>query len=387
MRLKLVVKVLLVVAAGLGVFFYVVPPAVDIYYNRVAGDRRAAVPEPARRLHERLFVADLHADSLFWERDLLRRTTRGHVDLPRLIEGKVALQVFTVVTKVPRLGEVSDGADADLVTWFALAGRWPRATWGSLKQRALFQARRLEQTARGSSGRMVVVRTAADLARFVERRKAEPWLVGALLGVEGAHALEGDPRNVEEFADAGFRMIAPVHFFDTEFGGSASGVTKGGLTEAGREMIRRMEARGVLLDLAHASARTIDDACAVATRPVVVSHTGLRGACDSTRNIDDERARKVAATGGLIGIGYWPAVTCGPDAKSIARSIRYAANLVGVEHVALGSDFDGAVVTPFDAAGVAQVTAALMGEGFTEDEIRLIMGGNVLRVLAETLPR
>ena len=88
-----------------------------------------------------------------------------------------------------------------------------------------------------------------------------------------------------------------------------------------------------------------------------------------------------------IGIGYWPTAICGEDARSIARAIRYTVTLVGVEHVALGSDYDGAVAAPFDTSGLVQITNALLSEGFQEEEIKLIMGGNVFRVLAENLPR
>jgi microsomal dipeptidase-like Zn-dependent dipeptidase len=192
---------------------------------------------------------------------------------------------------------------------------------------------------------------------------------------------------VDALFDAGFRMMAPTHFYDNEWGGSAHGVGKGGLTEKGREMVRRMEARGMLVDLAHASAATIDDVVAVATRPLVVSHTGVRGTCDNNRNLSDEQLRKIAAKGGVIGIGYWDAATCGGDARAVARAIRHAANVVGVGHVALGSDFDGAVTEPFDTTGVVLVTDALLAEGFTDEEVGAIMGGNVFRLLAETLPR
>ncbi len=181
--------------------------------------------------------------------------------------------------------------------------------------------------------------------------------------------------------------MAPTHFFDNEWGGSAHGTRKGGLTEEGRELIRRMEARGMIVDLAHASHATIDDVLAMTTRPVVVSHTGVRGTCDNTRNLGDEQLKRIAATGGVIGIGFWETATCGTDAAAIARAIRHAANVVGARHVALGSDFDGTVTTPFDATGVVTVTDALLASGFNEDEIALIMGGNVLRVLSETLPR
>ena len=120
-----------------------------------------------------------------------------------------------------------------------------------------------------------------------------------LLAIEGAHALDGDPANVEVVADAGFRMMSPSHFFDNAFGGSAHGIEKGGLTDAGREMVERMEARGMLVDVAHASAATIDDILAIAARPVVASHTGLRGVADNARNLTDDQARGIAATGGL----------------------------------------------------------------------------------------
>ena len=154
----------------------------------------------------------------------------------------------------------------------------------------------------------------------------------------------------------------------------------------GRELVRRMEARGVLVDLAHASERTFADVLAMATRPVVVSHTGVRGTCDNPRNLSDEQLRGVAATGGLVGVGFWETATCGRDARAVARAARHAARVAGVRHVALGSDFDGAVATPFDSTGLAQLTDALLAEGFTDEEVALVMGGNVARLLAESLP-
>jgi microsomal dipeptidase-like Zn-dependent dipeptidase len=142
----------------------------------------------------------------------------------------------------------------------------------------------------------------------------------------------------------------------------------------------------MLLDLAHASPAVIQDTLAISAAPLVVSHTGVKGTCDNTRNLTDEQLRGIAGTGGVIGIGYWETAVCGRDARSIARAVRYTADLVGVEHVALGSDFDGAVTTPFDASGLAQITDALIEQGFGEEEIRMIMGGNVVRLLTQTLP-
>jgi membrane dipeptidase len=343
--------------------------------------------ERARALHERLWVADLHADSLLWGRDLLRRSDRGHVDIPRLIEGNVALQVLAVTTKSPRHLNIERNDDrSDDVILLALALAWPPATWRSLLARALHLAGRADAMAGRSEGRFTILRTQADLAAYEAVRHERPGATAGLLSIEGAHALDGDPANVEVVADAGFRMMSPSHFFDNAFGGSAHGLVQGGLTDAGREVVERMEARGMLVDVAHASGPTIDDVLGMATRPVVASHTGLRGACDNARNLTDAHARGIAETGGLLGIGFWPTASGGDDVASIVRSIRYAVDLAGVEHVALGSDFDGAVPEPFDATGLVLLTDALLEAGFNDDDVAKVMGGNARRLLADVLP-
>jgi membrane dipeptidase len=345
------------------------------------------VSDRARALHEQLWVADLHADSLLWGRDLLTRSDRGHVDVPRLIEGNVALQVLAVTTKSPRHLNIERNDDrSDDVVLLALALGWPPATWRRLLPRALHLAARADSMAAASGGRFRIIRSKADLTAYDLARAARPAITAGLLAIEGAHALDGDPANVDVVADAGFRMMSPSHFFDNAFGGSAHGVAKGGLTAAGREMVERMETRGMVVDVAHASAATIDDVLAVATRPVVASHTGVRGVCDNARNLSDAHVRGIAETGGLIGIGFWPTACGGDDVASIAASIRYAANVAGIEHVGLGSDFDGAVPEPFDATGMVQLTDALLDEGFADAEIAAIMGGNARRLLADVLP-
>jgi microsomal dipeptidase-like Zn-dependent dipeptidase len=384
-RLAWLLAAVLILAVAAFVAF---PTAADVYLNATTRASSAPPSARARQLHGRLRIADLHADTLLWDRDLLAGSRLGHVDLPRLQEGNVALQAFTVVTKVPRRISIERNSDdSDLISLLALTSFWPTRAWASLKQRALYQSSRLEQAARRSKGMLRLIRTADDLDGFLKQRQRSPAPVAGWLGLEGAHALEGDPANVDVLFEAGFRMISPSHFFDTEMGGSAAGVAKGGLTPAGSEMLRRMERRGMLVDLAHASERTIEDVLALATRPVVVSHTGVRGACDNNRNLRDDHARRIAAAGGVIGIGFWRTAVCGESPRDIARSIRYAAGLVGVDHVALGSDFDGATTTPFDAAGLVRLTDALLAEGFSGDDIRKIMGENVIRLLMMALPR
>jgi microsomal dipeptidase-like Zn-dependent dipeptidase len=375
-----------VLAAAGGVAAAVVPGQVEKGANRVV-PRPIPVSERARQLHARLLVADLHADTLLWDRDLLRRGTRGQVDVPRLAEGGVALQAFTVVTKSPRNLNIERNDDTtDDITLLSIAQRWPPATWTSLRARALHQAARLQAAAGRSQGALTLVRTRSDLDTFLERRRADPRLVGAILGLEGSHALEGDLANVGVLRDAGFRMMAPTHFFDTAMGGSAHGVGKGGLTPLGRDWVRSLESQRILVDLAHASPKTIDDVLALATRPVLVSHTGVRATCDNRRNLSDAQLRAIAATGGVIGIGFWDTATCGDDARAVARAIVHAAGVAGAEHVGLGSDYDGAVTTPFDATGFPQVTQALLDAGMPEEDIARVMGGNVVRLLRESLP-
>jgi membrane dipeptidase len=341
----------------------------------------------ARELHATLRVADLHADSLLFGRDLLARGDRGHVDVPRLIEGRVALQVLSCAMKVPRHLNIERNADtSDDVLAIALASRWPTRTWRSILARALYMADRARAFAERSGGTFRLLSTRDDLRRYLATRDEDPAITAGLLSIEGATALDGDPANVEVVADAGFRMISPAHSTDTEFGGSAHGLVQGGLTEQGREMVRRMEARGVILDLAHASAATIDDALAISTRPVVASHTGVKGVLDNARNLPDAQLAGIAATGGVVGIGFWPSACGGPEAADIARSIAYAVERIGPDHVALGSDWDGAVPVPFDAAHVDQLTAALLDVGLEEVSIRAVMGENVLRLLDTVLP-
>jgi microsomal dipeptidase-like Zn-dependent dipeptidase len=234
---------------------------------------------------------------------------------------------------------------------------------------------------------LTVIKSVADLDEYLKRRAANPSCTAGFLGIEGAHALEGDLNNIDLFYDRGVRMMSPSHFFDNDIGGSAHGLVKGGLTPKGKEMIKRMQAKPMIVDLAHASSAVIKDVLAISTRPVIVSHTGVKGTCNNTRNLSDDEVVGIARTGGVIGIGYWERAVCGTDAAAVARAIRYTVNLAGIEHVALGSDFDGAVAAPFDASGLIAVTDALIEQGFSDDEIRLIMGGNALRLLREGLPK
>ncbi len=359
----------------------------DRLLNAVTGPPLEPVAERAKRLHARLVVADLHCDALLWGRDLLERADHGHADVPRLTDGNVALQVFSVVTRVPLgMNYERNTGSPDVVALLALLRRWPRPTWSSTKERALYLAQTFHEAVARSKGRLTWVGSADDLREHLVQREKESDVVAGILAIEGLHGLESDVRNVDVFFDAGFRMMAPVHFFDNEMGGSAHGVAKGGLTIFGRRVIERMEALGIIVDLSHASPELFDDVVAIAKRPVVASHTGVKGTCNNVRNLSDEQIVGVASTDGVIGVGFWKGAVCDTDPAAIVRAIRYVRDLVGIDHVALGSDFDGATRTAFDTAGLAQITNALLNDGFTEEDIHRIMGGNVVRLFLEGLP-
>jgi microsomal dipeptidase-like Zn-dependent dipeptidase len=147
-----------------------------------------------------------------------------------------------------------------------------------------------------------------------------------------------------------------------------------------------MEEAGIIVDLAHASEKMVADVLQVATRPPLVSHTGVRGTCDSTRNLSDNTMKAIAAKGGLIGIGYWKGAVCDDTPAGVAKAIRYAVDLVGEDHVALGSDYDGSTTVTFDASQSATLVEAMMRAGLTSEQIAKISGGNAIRFLEANLP-
>lgn len=354
--------------------------------NKVGARPPYEVSPHARALHGRLLVADMHADPLLWGRDLLKRNVHGHVDVPRLVDGGSALQVFSIVTQAPKGINIkrNDAKQGDLITALAVASGWPRKTWTSKLERARHQAGTFEAAAKRSGGRLVAIRTREDLREYLAARGT--GTVAGLLSVEGAQALDGKLENVEELYRMGVRMVGLTHFIDNEAGGSAHGTSRAGLSEFGRKALTALEQRRMIIDLAHASPALVDDVLARGKTPPVVSHTGVRGTCPNERNLTDDQLKRIAAKGGLISIGFWRIATCGDDADAAARAIVHAANIAGARHVALGSDFDGAVAQPFDASGLPLLTQALLAQGMPEKDIAQVMGGNALRFLAENLP-
>jgi microsomal dipeptidase-like Zn-dependent dipeptidase len=385
MRWILGLLVLLVVLASATLI--VGPGILEDISNPVEPHAAYVVSDKAKALHQTLNMADLHADTLVRGRDMLQRGTRGHVDIPRLVEGRFAVQVFSTVTKSPEDQNYNRNTDdTDEITTLAMFSFWPRATWSSLLERALYQGGNLARFAETSGGALIQIKSKADLQKVLDLRAKGGNVVGGMLAIEGAHALEGKIENVKRVYDAGFRMIGLQHFFDNELGGSLHGLSKAGLTPFGYQAVKAIEGQGMIIDVAHSSEQVVSDVLQIATKPIVVSHTGIHGICPTPRNISDKLMVEIAAKGGLIGIGYWDAAVCDYTPDGVAKAIKFAVNLVGVDHVALGSDYDGATSVKFDASESVALIDALQRQGLSDDDIRKVTGANTIRFLQERLP-
>ncbi|WP_427452496.1 dipeptidase [Litorimonas sp. WD9-15] len=359
---------------------FIVWPKVDADMNPVTAHTPFNVSEKAKALHDELWVADLHSDNLLWRRNPRKRHDYGHVDLPRLEEGGVEFQIFSAVTKSPK-GLNFDENDAnapDDITTLAQAQLWPLRTWGSIYERAAYQAQRLQKLER--QGEVHIVRTSADMTK-TDR------LLGLLL-TEGAHPLEGEIANIARLKAEGYRAMGLQHFFDNELGGSMHGTSQTGLTEFGRDAVLEMRAQGIIIDVAHSSRAVVRDVLELTKDPIFVSHGGTIAHCPRTanRNLPDDILKQIAARGGIIGIGYFNGAICDISPDGIADAIIDAATLLGPDAVALGSDFDGTVTTSLDTSELAAITDALLRRGMNRENIRKIMGGNARRFFVENLP-
>lgn len=374
------ITLLIASAAGYIYLTQILGPKVDAQMNAVIAHEAYPISDAAQSLHDDLWIADLHADSLLWRRNPAKRHARGHVDLPRLRDGGVEFQIFSAVTKSPK-GLNFDGNDADApdqITQLAMAQFWPIRTWDSLYERAAYQAQRLQKLER--KGEVHIVRTAADMDK-TDR------VLGLLL-TEGSHPLQGDLEKILRLKNEGYRAMGLHHFFDNELGGSLHGRSRAGLTGFGRAAVKKMNEYGIIIDVAHSSTQSVRDVLALTTKPIFISHGGTVASCPKTknRNLPDDVLQQIVAGGGIIGIGYFDGVICDISPDGIADAIIDAAVLLGPDAIALGSDFDGTVTTSLDTSELAAITDALVQRGMNKENIRKVMGGNAKRFFKENLP-
>ncbi len=384
---RVLIVLLGLIIAGLAVAYAIVPPMVEQGFNKTIPHEPYAVSARATALHERIVLADLHADSLLWKRNILARGNRGHVDVPRLLDGRFGLQIFSAVTKSPSgQNYEQNDANSDQLTALVIGQGWPPRTWYSLYERAVYQAQKLQRFSERSGGGLRIILTRDDLARLRADQRQGNFAVGAILATEGSHALDGRLNAIEGLWKMGYRVMGLHHFFDNRLGGSLHGTSKGGLSDFGRQAVARMAQMGVIIDLAHSSEAVVRDVLDMGVRGLILSHTGFKGHCDQPRNISDELMGRIAQAGGLIGTGYWAGAVCDTAPASVAKAIAYGVSLVGAAHVALGSDYDGAVTVAFDSSEIVVLTDALLNEGLDEATIEQVMGGNVFAFMDQHLP-
>jgi membrane dipeptidase len=322
----------------------------------------------ARAVHALHPAIDLHADTLMWGRwfgyDLLKRhepplprkALLGHVDVPRMREGGVGAQFFGLVS-LPVVQRVRGLA------------------------RAIDEQIDVLDIALAATSDIRLARTAADI-----HAAQETGAMSALLGIEGAHALEGNLEYLDRFARRGVRYLGLLHFSANEAGYPAygRGARDEGLTAWGHALVERCEQLGVIVDLAHINRRGFLDACRAARKPPIVSHTGVLGAFDHWRNIDDDQLRAVADLGGCVGVIFCPRYLGSDGIDAVVRHVKHIVDVVGEDCPALGSDWDGFIVPTrelADPTGLPLLTAALLRSGMTEQTVAKILRGNVMRVL------
>jgi membrane dipeptidase len=378
----------------------------------VRGRAADAVAERAHKLQFSSIVLDTHDDTTqrFFSKsfDLGKRNPDGHIDIPRMREGGMNAIFFSI--------------------WIDGRIMGPPAV-----QKALDQIDAVHENVRQFSKDMVFARTAADVRRAHAQGK-----IAALMGVEGGHMIGNDIRMVRIFGDLGVRYMTLSHFYNDEWADSSTDKpAHNGLTDYGKEIVREMNRQGIMVDISHVSDKTFYDALEVSKAPLIASHSSCRALCDHVRDMSDEMIKALAAKGGVIHINYEKSFIdqdyknaydkatggagvvgalsqaikeCGDDQECTARAaialerkmteegklphvswerivdhIDHAVKLVGADHVGLGSDFDGASMPEGmeDCSKLPKITEALLRKGYSDHDIRNILGENTLRVMEQ----
>lgn len=325
------------------------------------------ISEQALALHRRAIVCDGHSDTILaldrQNRSLGDRSTVGHADLPRLLEGGVTAQLFALFIEDPYL-----------------PGEAIRRT---LQLLDLFY-RELEANA----DRMLLATTAAD----IRRAKAEGKLA-AVLGIEGGEAIEGDLAALRCFYQLGVRLLTVTwNRRNALADGQKEARTNGGLTTRGVEAVQEMNRLGMIVDVSHLSPAGVRDVLEVSQKPVIASHSNARALRDHPRNLTDEQVRGISDGGGLVGVTLVPFFIAPEGQASLDRLVDHVEHLLqvgGEDHVGLGTDYDGfGSYGPGDqfhempdVSHLPQLTEKMLKRGLHERVIEKVLGANFLRVL------
>jgi len=321
-----------------------------------------------RQLHRESIVFDAHCDTLqevlAGKRRLGERSEEGHIDLPRLREGGVTAQIFALFVS-------------------------PTYVPGG----AASQALRLLDVFYQELGENANQLTLATKANDIERAKVEGKVAG-ILSLEGAEALEGDLGVLRAFYRLGVRNIGLTWNLRNA---AADGVdetrSSSGLTNFGVQLVQEMNRLGIMVDISHLSPTGVRDVLHISEAPVIASHSNAYALCSHRRNLTDEQLESIASKGGVVGVTFVPNFVTedGNQAtlKRVLDQIDYMVKTMGVDHVGLGSDFDGffnaKVQGLEDVTRLPRLTVGLVERGYSEEDVKKILGGNFLRVFREVV--
>lgn len=312
-------------------------------------------------VHRRSFFIDLHNDVMELAIDgyqLGVRHTTHHSDLPRFRDGGVDAQMFSIWVDPNRFPSTPYQQAIQIIDSFAMqVGRY--------------------------SASFAQARTSTE----IQQANAAGKLAG-ILGVEGGHAIQNDINNLISLYQRGARYLTITWNNSTAWATAAADPLSAtrGLSDFGRQVIRTMDSLGMIIDVSHTGIKTIEDILATTTHPIIASHSGARALRNHYRNLTDAQLLSIAQRGGVIGVVFYPpflSATSTVTIDTVVRHIEYMKNLVGIDHVAIGSDFDGIEITPVGLEDVTKfpaLTMALLKRGYTSADIRKLLGENYMRV-------
>ena len=319
-------------------------------------------------IHDAAFLIDLHNDAMemisgrgFAYELGVRHTPPPHTDIPRFRDGGVDAQVFSI--------------------WISPTG-YPVSAYYSTAMKFLDT---LKAQAKRNAADLQLTVTADSVEQHTREGK-----ISGLVVVEGGHCIEDNLDKLRAFYDAGVRLMTITWNNSTSWAVSAQDSRSGsvGLNDFGRQVIRTMDSLGMIIDVSHVGRKTVEDILATSKNPIIASHSGAYGLRSHYRNLTDDQIKAIAARGGVIGVVFYPPFLTSGTAtlNNVLQHIDYIKNLVGVEYVALGSDFDGIETTPvglWDVTTFPSVTEALLQRGYTREDVRKILGGNFMRVFRQ----
>ena len=342
---------------------------------------QAALYDETKRLHHRILTLDTHCDTpMLFPQGIRfdRRDKTALVDLHKMTEGRLDATIMVAYLPQPKQGETFTSIVRKAYPSVAeLKDATPKGYADMIFDK-------IEAIVASNQSYISLARTPSEL--FANKRQGRKSI---MLGIENGLALEGDIANVEYFARRGIVYITLCHNGDNDICDSAKGcATHNGVSQFGEKVIAEMNRLGIMVDMSHAGEKSFYDALDISSKPIVCSHSSARSLCDHPRNLTDDQMRQLARKGGVAQITLYPGFLRTVGKASIEDALQHlnhAIDIMGIDHVGLGTDFDGDGGVPgiADASEIMNFTRSLLIRRFSADDIQRIMGGNFVRVMKE----